>query len=490
MPKFPNNFLWGGAVAANQCEGAYDLDGKGLSIMDVVTSGSKKLPRCVTLKNDKNEKEKVCMWELKSLKDRKLAVFENEYYPNHDGIGFYQHYKEDIALFAEMGFKCFRMSIAWSRIYPNGYDEFPNEKGLQFYDDVFDELLKYDIEPIVTISHYETPLALTNEWNAWADRRTVNCYIKYCQTLFARYKEKVKYWITFNEIDVAEFAPYLECGVVSDDEQVITDAIYHQFIASSKAVLLAHEMIPNSMVGMMIHYSPYYPYTCRPEDVLTSLQIMDKLSLFYSDVMCRGYYPKYKLKELERKKLVLPKKENDDDILKAGVVDFIGFSYYQSGTVGTSDEEEKISGNMIKSLKNPYLTTSEWGWSIDAIGLRVALNQLYERYQKPLMIVENGLGAKDILEEDQIHDDYRIDYLKEHIKAMEISIHEDGIDLIGYTPWGCIDLVSASTGEMSKRYGFIYVDKDDDGTGTYKRMKKDSFYWYKGVIESNGEILE
>lgn len=488
MIKFPKNFLWGGAVAANQCEGAYNVDGKGLSIMDVVTSGTKTSPRNVTLLNDKNEKEKEMMWLVNSLEGKKLAVFDDEFYPNHDGIDFYHHYKEDIALFAEMGFKCFRMSIAWSRIYPNGYDKEPNEKGLQFYDDVFNELLKYNIEPIVTISHYETPLALTNEWNAWADRRTIDCYMRYCETIFKRYKDKVKYWMTFNEIDVVEFAPYLECGVVSHDPQTITNAIYHQFIASAKAVLLAHEIIPNSMVGMMIHYAPSYPYTCNPEDVLLSMQTVNKHSLFFSDVMCRGYYPNYKLKELERNNLVLPKCPNDDDLLKAGVVDYIGFSYYQSGTVGHT-EAETVSGNMMNSLKNPYLTTSEWGWTIDPTGLRIALNQLYERYQKPLMVVENGLGAKDTLEDGQIHDDYRIDYLRKHIQAMNDAINIDGVDLIGYTPWGCIDLVSASTGEMAKRYGFIYVDKHEDKTGTNKRIKKDSFYWYKEVISSDGENL-
>ena len=484
MNSFPKDFLWGGATAANQCEGAYNVGGKGLSIMDVVTGGTKSTPRYVTLKNKEGNKEKVPMFDFHDLNGGQLEVFNDEFYPNHEAIDFYHHYKEDIKLFAEMGFKCFRMSIAWSRIFPNGNDEEPNEEGLKFYDHVFDELLKYNIQPVVTISHYETPLNLTNEWNSWVDRRNVDCYVKYCKVLFERYKDKVKYWMTFNEINGIEFSPYLEAGVISNNKQEVMQAAHHQFVASSKAVTLCHEIIPDAMIGMMIAYAPIYPYSCNPDDVIMAQMDMQS-SNFYCDVMCRGYYPSYKLKEFEREGIVIDKEKGDDDILRLGTVDYIGFSYYQSGTVGTQ-ELESSNGNMMLGLKNPYLKESEWGWPIDAMGLRISLNNLYDRYQKPLFIVENGLGAVDKKENDGIHDAYRIDYLEKHIKAMKDAINIDGVDLMGYTPWGCIDLISASTGEMAKRYGMIYVDKHDDNTGDLHREKKDSFEWYKNVIESNG----
>ncbi|MDO5813577.1 MAG: glycoside hydrolase family 1 protein [Bacillota bacterium] len=484
MNSFPKDFLWGGATAANQCEGAYNVGGKGLSIMDVATGGTKSTPRYVTLKNKEGNKEKVPMFDFHDLNGGQLEVFNDEFYPNHEAIDFYHHYKEDIKLFAEMGFKCFRMSIAWTRIFPNGNDEEPNEEGLKFYDNVFDELLKYNIQPVVTISHYETPLNLTHEWNSWVDRRNVDCYVKYCKVLFERYKDKVKYWMTFNEINGIEFSPYLEAGVISNNKQEVMQAVHHQFVASAKAVTLCHEIIPDAMIGMMIAYAPIYPYSCNPDDIIMAKIDMRSIN-FYCDVMCRGYYPSYKLKEFEREGIVIHKEKGDDDILRLGTVDYIGFSYYQSGTVGTQ-ELESSSGNMMSGLKNPYLKESEWGWPIDAMGLRISLNNLYDRYQKPLFIVENGLGAVDQKENDGIHDVYRIDYLEKHMKAMKDAINLDGVDLMGYTPWGCIDLISASTGEMAKRYGMIYVDKHDDNTGDLHREKKDSFEWYKNVIESNG----
>ena len=487
MNSFPKDFLWGGATAANQFEGAYNVNGKGLSIMDVVTGGTKSTPRYVTLKNKEGNKEKVPMFSFHDLNGGQLEVFDDEFYPNHEAIDFYHHYKEDIKLFAEMGFKCFRMSIAWSRIFPNGNDEVPNEDGLRFYDDVFDELLKYNIQPVVTISHYETPLNLTNEWNSWVDRRNVDCYVKYCKVLFERYKDKVKYWMTFNEINVLEFSPYMEAGVISNNKQELMQAAHHQFVASAKAVSLCHEMIPDAMIGLMVTYAPIYPYSCNPKDVFMAKKALDNC-YFYCDVMCRGYYPSYKLKEFERENIVIDKEKGDDDILRLGTVDYIGFSYYQSGTVGTQ-ELESSKGNMMSGLKNPYLKESEWGWPIDSMGLRISLNNLYDRYQKPLFIVENGLGAADIRENNEIHDNYRIDYLEKHIKAMKDAILIDGVELMGYTPWGCIDLISASTGEMAKRYGMIYVDKHDDNTGDLHREKKDSFEWYRNVIESNGSNI-
>ncbi len=487
---FPKNFLWGGATAANQFEGGYLEGGKGLSTADVVTAGSHTTARRVTFTTKDGEKRVMPIIPWGEVpKGSTFEVEEGYYYPSHIGIDFYHHYKEDIAMFAEMGFKCFRMSINWARIFPNGDDEMPNEEGLKFYDDVFDECLKYGIEPVVTISHYETPLALVNKYEGWLDRRVIDCYVRYCETIFKRYKTKVKYWMTFNEINIMGMLPFFAGGVPYVDDQSKAQGVYHQFVASAKAVKLAHEINPEMMVGLMVAYGATYAKTCNPKDELEAMYKNQERE-FYSDVQCRGFYPAYKLKEYERKGIVLKTEPEDAQILLDGCVDYLGFSYYASNVVSCDEEKDEIGGNMSMGEKNPYLEASDWGWQIDPIGLRLALNRLYERYNKPLMIVENGLGAVDVVEEDgSINDDYRIDYLAKHIACMKDAIEYDGVDLIGYTPWGCIDLVSAGTGEMKKRYGFIYVDRNDVGEGSLKRTKKKSFNWYKQVIASNGEDL-
>lgn len=488
---FPKDFLWGGATAANQFEGAWNVDGKGVSTSDCCTRGSLTSVRHVTYQTEDGQVESKIMFGLDAPKGAKFGAFDGYDYPSHEGIDFYHHYKEDIALFAEMGFKTFRMSINWTRIFPNGDDEQPNEKGLQFYEDVFKELKKYGIEPLVTLSHYETPIALTNKWNAWADRRTIDCFVRYAKTCFERYNGLVKYWLTFNEINCISFGGFMAAGVASRDPLMIANATRNQLLASALAVQEAHKVNPDMMVGNMIGYGASYPYTCNPEDVLKQRKAQYNVD-FYSDVQARGYYPNYKLKEYERANLDFELTKEDQEILANGTVDFITFSYYMSNCVSADPEVlANQKGNMLMGVKNPYLTESEWGWQIDPVGLRISLNDFYTKYRKPLMVVENGLGARDIVTEDgKIHDDYRIDYLRAHIEQMDKAINEDGVDLIGYTPWGCIDLVSASTGEMAKRYGFIYVDLQDDGTGDGKRMKKDSFYWYKKVIASNGVDLD
>lgn len=488
---FPKDFLWGGATAANQFEGAWNVDGKGVSTSDCCTRGSLTSVRHVTYQTEDGQVESKIMFGLDAPKGAKFGAFDGYDYPSHEGIDFYHHYKEDIALFAEMGFKTFRMSINWTRIFPNGDDEQPNEKGLQFYEDVFKELKKYGIEPLVTLSHYETPIALTNKWNAWADRRTIDCFVRYAKTCFERYNGLVKYWLTFNEINCISFGGFMAAGVASRDPLMIANATRNQLLASALAVQEAHKVNPDMMVGNMIGYGASYPYTCNPEDVLKQRKAQYNVD-FYSDVQARGYYPNYKLKEYERANLDFELTKEDQEILANGTVDFITFSYYMSNCVSADPEVlANQKGNMLMGVKNPYLTESEWGWQIDPVGLRISLNDFYTKYRKPLMVVENGLGARDIVTEDgKIHDDYRIDYLRAHIEQMDKAINEDGVDLIGYTPWGCIDLVSASTGEMAKRYGFIYVDIQDDGTGDGKRMKKDSFYWYKKVIASNGVDLD
>ncbi|MDE5052684.1 glycoside hydrolase family 1 protein [Niallia taxi] len=473
---FPENFLWGGATAANQLEGGYNEGGKGLNLADVLPGGKIRLQVIAQTGFD-------------------FEIDKSKYvYPNHDGIDFYHRYKEDIALFAEMGFKSYRMSIAWSRIFPNGDELEPNEEGLAFYDKVFDELAKYGIEPVVTISHYETPLHLIKEYGGWRSRELVTFFERYATVLFKRYKDKVKYWLTFNEINGATHMPILGLGFSPENQETkLQDSfqgLHHQFVASSLAVKAGHEIIPDAQIGCMLIYAPVYAFDSNPENILHALKEEQVFNYLCGDVQVRGAYPTFAKRYFKENNINLKIEDGDLELLKQYPVDFISLSYYMSRTEKkVKTDEEKAQGNLIGGIKNPFLNASEWGWEIDPTGLRISLNNLYDRYQVPLFVVENGLGAYDKVEEDgSINDDYRIDYLREHIKAMGEAI-EDGVELMGYTSWGCIDLVSASSGEMSKRYGYIYVDKHDDGSGTFDRSKKKSFYWYKDVIATNGANL-
>ena len=476
--KMPDDFLWGGATAANQCEGAYREGGRGLSSVDVIPFGPDRMP--------------VARGQMKML-----ACDSEHSYPAHEAIDMYHHFKEDIALCAQMGFKCYRLSISWTRIFPNGDDETPNEEGIRFYNDLFDECLRNGIEPLVTICHFDTPVALIKKYGGWKDRRMVDAYLRYCEVLFRQYRKKVKYWITFNEINMLLHMPFMGAGIVFEEgenpEQVKYQAAHHELLASAKAVKLAHEIMPDAKVGCMLAAGQFYPYTCAPADVYKAMEC-DRDNYFFIDVQARGTYPVWAVKRMEKAGVRIQTEAGDEDILKAGVVDFVSLSYYCSRCISSDPEilKNKSRGNaVINAVINPYLKSSEWGWQIDPLGLRITLNTLYDRYGKPLFIVENGLGANDAVEEDgTIHDPYRIDYMREHIKAMMEAVNEDGIPLLGYTCWGCIDLVSASTGEMKKRYGMIYVDKQNDGSGDLKRLKKDSFYWYQKVIRTNGEDLD
>ncbi|UFU00680.1 6-phospho-beta-glucosidase [Radiobacillus kanasensis] len=474
-PLFPENFLWGGATAANQIEGAYLEDGKGLTTVDLMPIG----------KNRFN----VLLGNVDSLEPK-----SDEFYPSHEAIDFYHRYKEDIALFAEMGFKSFRMSIAWTRIFPNGDDETPNEKGLQFYDDVFDELLKYNIEPVVTTCHFDVPVAVIDKYNGWKNRKMVDLYERYTRTIFERYKNKVKYWMTFNEINMLLHLPFVGAGIIlkegENKKQILYQAAHHQLVASALAVKACHEIIPDAKIGCMLAAGSTYPYTSNPDDVWEAMD-RDRESFFFIDVQSRGEYPGYAKRFFRDNNIHIEMEEDDEEILRNHTVDYIGFSYYASRCISTDPEilGDQTEGNVFASVKNPYLKTSEWGWTIDPKGLRITANQLYDRYQKPLFIVENGLGAVDVPEADgTVNDDYRMDYLRAHFEEMAEAI-EDGVEILGYTSWGPIDLVSASTGEMKKRYGYIYVDKDNDGNGSLERSKKKSFDWYKKVIASNGTDL-
>lgn len=474
--SFPKNFLWGGATAANQYEGAYNVDGRGLANVDVIPHGPDR-------------------WKV-AAGTKVVDGFEEGYhYPAKEGVDFYNHYKEDIALMAEMGFKTFRFSLAWTRIFPKGDEETPNEKGLEFYDRVIDECLKYGIEPLVTITHFDFPMHLTKAYGGWKNREIIKFYERLVRVLFERYKGKVKYWLTFNEINIVLHAPFMGAGIQlhegDNKDQVLYQAIHHELVASALATKIAHEIDPNIQVGCMLAAGATYPNTPNPNDVWKAY-LNERESLFFVDVQSRGEYPEYALKKFERLGIEIKMEEGDLELLRDHTVDFISFSYYSS-RVATADQTllADQAGNMFESIRNPYLTASEWGWQIDPLGLRIVLNTLYDRYRKPLFIVENGLGAVDTPDENgYVEDDYRIDYLREHVKAMDEAINIDGVNLLGYTTWGCIDLVSASTGEMSKRYGFVYVDRDDQGNGTMKRTKKKSFDWYKKVIATHGQDLD
>lgn len=466
--QFPDGFLWGGAVAANQLEGAYNADGKGWSVQDVTPHGG-------------------------------FGPITDE--PTEDnmklvGIDFYHRYKEDIKLFAEMGFKTFRTSIAWSRIFPKGDETEPNEAGLKFYDDLFDELLKYGIEPLVTLSHYETPLHLSKEYDGWVNRKMIDFYENYVRTVFTRYKGKVKYWLTFNEINSILHAPFMSGGIYTAPEELtqkdLYQAVHHELVASALATKIGHEIMPEAQIGCMVLAMPVYPLTSNPDDMVAVMEA-ERKNYFFSDVHVRGAYPGYMKRYFRENNIELDFGPDDEEILE-NTVDFISFSYYMSVTE-TADESKRKpgKGNILGGIPNPYLEASEWGWQIDPKGLRIVLNDFWDRYQKPLFIVENGLGANDELITDEngdktVNDDYRIDYLNDHLVQVGEAI-KDGVNVMGYTTWGCIDLVSASTAELKKRYGFIYVDRHDDGTGTLERYKKKSFYWYKQVIETNGASL-
>lgn len=490
MTKFPKGFLWGGATAANQVEGGYDEGGKGLSVTDVQTAGSLEAPRYLTYTLDGKKQKSPALPGQGLPKGAKGAIFDDEYYPNHVAIDFYHHYKEDIKLFAEMGFKVYRLSIAWTRIFPTGLEDEPNQEGLDFYRRVFEELKKYDIEPLVTISHYEDPLTLSEKYNDWGDRGMIDAYVKYATTLFKEYKGLVKYWLTFNEINTALLGLSTFGGNGKDEDfQHNYQKLHYEFVASARAVKAAHEIDPNYVVGNMICGIVFYPGSPDPKDVLLNRYNWEQNIFYCGDVQCKGKYPTFAKRLWAEHNVHLDITDQDLQELKEGTVDMYTFSYYMSNVVTTHDADDKVGGNFAAGVRNPYLKYSEWGWATDPTGLQYFLEMMYDRYELPMMVVENGLGAKDKIEDGKIHDEYRIDYLRQHIEAMDKAI-ANGVDVLAYTTWGCIDEVSAGTGQMSKRYGFIYVDRDDEGKGTLKRMKKDSFDWYKKVIASNGEDLD
>lgn len=487
--NFPKDFLWGGAISANQTEGAWNEDGKGMSVTDTLTAGSATSPRLMTYRNPDGSIGEVTTFDELPEGVRRV-VSEDHFYPYHEAIDFYHRYEEDIALIAEMGFKVFRFSIAWTRIFPKGIENEPNAKGILFYKQLLETLKKYKIETLVTLFHYDTPLYIDETLGGWSNREVIDLYEKYVKVVVDELGSYINYWLPFNEINISMLVKDFIPNYSTERLQNSFQEMHNQMVASAKVTKYIHTKYPHAKVGSMVAGICSYPYTCAPEDVRLNQENMQELLYYATDTMVRGQYPSFVHKMWNKYDIALTITEEDLNVLKAGVVDMVTFSYYSSTCITANDQVETATGNFSTGAKNPYLTYSEWGWSFDALGLRYLLNELSGRYNNiPLMVVENGLGASDVLESDgSVHDPYRIEYMREHIQAMAGAI-EDGVNLIGYTSWGCIDLVSVSTGEMKKRYGFIYVDRENDGSGSLKRYKKDSFYWYKDVISSNGAIV-
>ncbi len=481
--EFPKDFLWGGAIAANQVEGGWNVDGKGLSVADIAT-----YKPTVDVKNFAAHMGVTVAAVKEAIADKTDTI-----YPKRRGIDFYHRYKEDLALFAEMGFKVLRLSIAWTRLFPTGEEQTPNEAGVAFYRDVFKEMKRLRIQPIVTLSHYEMPLALSLKYNGWVERSVIDDFARFAKVCFEEYKDYVTYWLTFNEIDSIHRHPFTTAGIIPEqsipgqEEQDIYQALHHQFVASALVTKAAHEINPDNQVGCMMTKLMTYPLTCAPLDVELTLK-KNLENDFYADVQVKGEYPRLIERDLEKRGIHIAMAPEDRTILKADTVDFLSFSYYMSMAESGDPNAERTPGNTVLGVKNPNLPSTEWGWQIDPKGLKISLIELYDRYQVPLMIVENGMGAVDVLEDGQVHDPYRMDYFKAHFQQMKEAIDE-GVDLIGYTSWAPIDLVSAGTSQVSKRYGFIYVDADDEGNGSYDRIKKDSFDCYKAVIATNGANL-
>lgn len=471
-----SDFMWGGAISANQTEGSFNSDDRGLTNFDMLPQNPSRLKDVIT------DQENF----LKNTFD---------YYSGRKGNNFYQQYKEDISLLAELGVNSFRISLAWSRIFPNGDEKTPNERGLAFYESVIDELIANKIEPIITISHFDIPLGIIENYGGWYNRKVIDLYLNFSQVVMERFKEKVRYWIPFNEMNMTMHIPFIGAGITFTSTENTLEKKYqsahHQLVANAKTIEVGRKITPDFKFGCMMAAGKTYPYTCKPEDVFATFE-QEKANYLFSDVQVKGQYPQLMLKFFEKNNINITMLPEDTHLFKNNTVDFLSFSYYSSACNAAHNKDiDTVKMNGPDTLKNPYLSDTNSVWQIDPLGLRITLNTLYDRYEIPLFIVENGLGTyADELINGRIHDDYRIDYMKQHLSNMKKAIEEDGIELLGYLAWGIIDLVSVSEGKMSKRYGVIYVDSDDNGIGTYHRYRKDSFYWYQTVIKTNGESID
>lgn len=485
--QLSKEFLWGGATADFQFEGGYDEGGRGLATHDFETDGNQEDPRGITyrLPDGTIGKARSSFFYGDPIPEGGVpCLVEGQYYPSHRAVDHYHHWQEDLELLAGMHMNVYRFSICWSRIFPTGFEDTPNEAGLAFYEGIVDKCLELGMQPLVTIHHDVLPFQLAERLDGWSSRETIDLYVRYCRALFERLGGKVRYWLTFNEINAVR--GYASCGTHQSDDDTHYNAVHNMFLASARAVRMGHEMMPSSMFGAMYASSAFYPATCRPEDVFAQMQ-KRRRTYYYIDTMARGHYPAYAKDLWQRKGIAIRWQEGDEETLAAGPLDFVSFSYYRSNTIAaTSPRVDEVMG----SEGNPYLTNSDWGWPVDPLGLRYVLNEFYDRYEKPLFVVENGMGAVDQADENgYVKDDYRIDYLRDHLKALMQAVLVDGVDCLGYTMWAPIDLVSLSTGEMAKRYGFVYVDMDDKGNGTCRRTKKKSYDWMAHVIETQGASL-
>lgn len=473
---FPDAFLWGGAIAANQAEGAWQADGKGWSVADL-----ERFRDDIPIQKKSNEEFTTDQIEA-ALADQVGR------YPKRDGIDFYHTYPQDLALLAGTGMNAFRTSIAWARIFPNGDETEPNEAGLAFYDRLVDEIIANGMEPVLTVSHYEMPLHLTTAYRGWYCRDLIGFFVRLCEVLFERFRGRVKYWILVNQINLITHESFNHLGVAADTVENLAEAkyqaVHNELVACAKATLRARQIDPEAQIGVMLYHAAADPASCKPEDVLAALQ-QNQMECYFSDVALRGRYPGFALRYFADHGINLIFGPDDEVDLASGTADYLAFSYYDTRII---DAASWVAGN-ARGMANPNLDASPWGWAINPIGLRVALNQYWDRYQVPLMIAENGLGGYDTPDGDgRVHDDYRIAYLRAHVEAMREAV-KDGVAMIGYFPWGPIDIVSCSSSEMSKRYGFVYVDLDDHGKGSGARSLKDSYDWYAKVVTSNGAEL-
>lgn len=482
--SLPKGFRWGGAVAANQIEGAWREGGRGAAVSDVATYKPDADPKDYAIHH------KITIASITAA----LADDDEQLFPKRRGIDFYHRYPDDLALFAEMGFTTLRVSISWTRLYPTGEELEPLAEGVAYYKALFTEMRRLNIEPLVTLSHYDPPMALALKHNGWVERRMIGLFERFARTCFTEFGELVNMWLTFNEIDGIIRHPFTSGGIIDETvegslEQACYSALHHQFVAAASVTKILRDISPGAQMGCMLTMLVTYPNTCRPEDVAAT-QAKERLLYLCTDVQAGGGYPRLALRALELRGVSIPFGDGDTELLAENPVDFISFSYYNSMTESVRPDAERTPGNTVLGVKNPFLDSSEWGWQIDPVGLRIALIDLYDRYGKPLFIVENGLGMRDALTDDEkIHDPYRIDYFRAHFEQM-IQAVDEGVDLMGYVSWAPIDLISASSSQISKRYGFIYVDQDDLGQGSGDRYRKDSFFWYQKVIASNGADLE
>ena len=483
--SFSKNFLWGTSISAEQVEGGYDEGGKGLTQCDFAAAGSASDMRKVYF--EKVDGTRGSMPQFSRLPDgAKYKLFDDLHYPNHIASDFYHHWEEDLALFHEMGFTTFNTTVAWSRIYPRGLEGGVNQEGIAFYRRVFERAKEYGMDPVITLYKYDEPVYFEETYGGWENREMIDEFVGFATTCFKEFKQYINKWLTFNEINIL-----LEFHTMGNDSETLQTRVvqlHNQMVASARCVKAAHAIDPNLKVGCMIAGYCVYPLTCDPADVMLAEQAFQNHFCYTTDTMMRGAYPTFAPSFWQKNHLHVDITEQDQRDLAEGKCDFIAFSYYMSKVVTTHENSLKAFGAGTKSdVRNPYLKYSDWGWAIDPVGFRYFLHMLNDRYQKPIFDVENGLGAYDKIAADgHIHDDYRIHYLSAHIQPMKKAV-EEGVRLFGYTTWGGLDLVSFTTGQMDKRYGMIYVDMNDKGEGDLHRVRKDSFYWYKKVIASNGE---